>query len=233
MTGACVAFIFARAGSKGVAGKNRKLLNDKPLIAHSIQCAKQCPSIDRVVISTDDQQIADIAIEYGGEVPFLRPKELATDTSPEWLSWQHGVRYLQTMGEDVSRFVSLPATSPLRTVDDVEAAIALLDDTTDVVLSCSPVKANPYYTMMKPNEFGYVEKAFTPDSPIYRRQEAPLLYTITGLAYVTRADYILSHSHLLESPRVRAHIVPEERSLDIDSDYDFYLAELLMRERNG
>jgi CMP-N-acetylneuraminic acid synthetase len=222
MTGTCVAFVFARAGSKGVVGKNIRPLNNKPLIAHAIECAKQCPSIDRVVVSTDDQQTADIAIEYGGEVPFLRPSELATDTSPEWLSWQHAVRCLQDKGEDVSRFVSLPATSPLRTVDDVEAAIALLDEATDAVLSCSPVKANPYYSMLRPTESGYVEKAFTPP-----------LYTITGLAYVTRADYILSHSHLLESPRVRTHIVPEERSLDIDSEYDFHIGELLMREHSG
>ena len=90
-----IAFVFARGGSKGLPGKNIKILNGKPLIAWSIEHAKKVNRIGKVIVSTDSDEIARIAKEYGAEVPFMRPLELATDESPEWLSWQHGLKYLK------------------------------------------------------------------------------------------------------------------------------------------
>ena len=108
------AFIFARGGSKGIPRKNIKPLGGKPLIAWSIDTALQCPSIDRVIVSTDDPEIGDVARLHGAEVPFIRPKELAGDTSAEWYAWRHAVDFFEAQSCQFDKFVSLPATSPLR-----------------------------------------------------------------------------------------------------------------------
>ena len=115
-----IAFIFARGGSKGLPNKNIKILNGKPLIAWSIEHAKKINRIDRVIVSTDSEEIAKIAREFGAEVPFMRPLELATDESPEWLSWQHGLKYLKSIdGCLPDLMLSIPATAPLRDVEDI------------------------------------------------------------------------------------------------------------------
>ena len=109
-----VAFIFARSGSKGLPDKNIKIFNGKPLIAWSFEHALSVKRVDRVIISTDSEVIAKIGKEYGAEVPFLRPPELATDNSPEWLSWQHGLKYLKIAdGCLPDLMLSIPSTAPL------------------------------------------------------------------------------------------------------------------------
>ena len=116
----CVAFIFARGGSKGIPGKNKFMLNKKPLIAYSIEVALQCPSISDVLVSTDDKEIAQIAKKYGANVPFIRPSKLATDDSNELDSWKHAINeYEKIYKNKIDLFISLPATSPLRSVDDL------------------------------------------------------------------------------------------------------------------
>ena len=120
----CVAFIFARGGSKGIPGKNKFKLNGKPLIAHSIEIALECPSICDVIVSTDDRNIAQIAKKFGALVPFMRPAELATDDSNEFDSWKHAINeYEKIYNNKIDIFISLPATSPLRLVDDIENCI--------------------------------------------------------------------------------------------------------------
>ncbi len=223
-----IGFIFARGGSKGVKGKNIKLLNGKPLIAYSIECALSCPSISRVIVSTDSQEIVDIAKKYGAEVPFMRPSQLAQDDSPEWLAWQHAVQFLQDQGQECDVFVSLPATSPLRNVEDVEATIALLDEKTDVVVTCTPAKRHPSFNMLKKNDDGYVSIVMPVEKEIHNRQQASELFDMTTVAYVTRPQYIINHQSLLETGAVKAHSVPEERALDIDTMFDFKIAQLLM-----
>ena len=109
------AFIFARGGSKGLKGKNIKKLCDKPLLAHSIDIAKSIDEISKVFVSTEDEDIQKVATEYGANV-IIRPKVLATDTSPEIDSWKHAINYLTDLGDSFDRFISLPTTSPLRTL---------------------------------------------------------------------------------------------------------------------
>ena len=122
-----VAFIFARGGSKGLPGKNIRLLDGKPLIAWSIEHALAVKLIDRVIVSTDSDEIAAVAIEYGAEVPFMRPPELACDNSPEWFAWQHALDFLRANEGDMpNMFVSVPATAPLRSPDDIEKCIVAL-----------------------------------------------------------------------------------------------------------
>ena len=223
-----VAFIFARGGSKGLPGKNIKVLGNKPLLAHAIATAKACPQIEAVIVSTDDDEIATVARAYGAETPFMRPAELATDDAPEWLAWQHAISWFQTHRGNFEVFVSLPTTSPLRAPGDVEACIDCLlkHDGTDMVITGSPAVRSPYFNMVKRNAAGVVTLAIE-GSQYSRRQDAPQLFDITTVAYVARPEFVLRSQGMFDG-NVRLVEVPPERALDIDSAYDFELAEFLI-----
>ena len=146
-----VGFIFARVGSQGVPGKNIRFLADKPLIAYAIETAFQSQFIDRVVVSTDDEKIARVAQDFGAEVPFVRPKELAQNNSPEWLAWQHAIRTLkeQDNGRELDVFVSIPPTAPLRSVEDVDNAIqTFLESDADIVITAKKAGRNPSFNII-------------------------------------------------------------------------------------
>lgn len=227
-----VACIFARGGSKGVPRKNIRLLAGKPLIAYSIETAKQIKRVSRVVVSTDDAEIAAIAKAYGAEVPFMRPAELATDTSPEWLSWQHAVRTLNEQGpQPLDIMLSLPTTSPLREVQDVENCLdKALNSDFDLILAVHPALRHPYYNIIRIDDTGQAHMAVTPPTPVYRRQDAPPMYDVTTLVYVARANYILQASRIWEG-KLGVAVVPIQNALDIDSEFDFEVADYLMRKR--
>lgn len=224
-----VGAIFARGGSKGVPRKNIRLLAGKPLLAYAIEAARGVPSVDRVIVSTDDAEIADVARRYGAEVPFRRPAELASDRSPEWLSWQHALRTLAAQdGRRPDVLVSVPTTSPLRTAADVEAAITMLLRTdADIVITVSPAARNPYFNMVELDN-GYARLVKTLPGGVHQRQAAPAVYDITTVAYAARADFVLNAQAIFEG-KVQAVVVPAERALDIDTELDFALAEFLLR----
>ncbi|MEZ5757444.1 MAG: acylneuraminate cytidylyltransferase family protein [Emcibacteraceae bacterium] len=226
MTLSCIAFIFARGGSKGLPGKNKKPLNGIPLLAHSIITAKKSPSISHVILSTEDKELAEIGKEFGAEVPFIRPKELAADNSPEWLSWQHAITEVQKIYGKFDVFVSLPPTAPLRSVEDVEICISLLKEDVDVVVTCTEAARNPYFNMLRAVEKNKYVIAFKPEVPFSRRQDAPSFYDMTTVAYVSRPSFILNNSGLFDG-NIDAHIVPTERAIDIDTIFDFKVAELM------
>jgi len=222
-----VGCIFARGGSKGVPRKNIRPLAGKPLIAYAIEAALQTPSIQRLIVSTDDPEIADVARRFGAEVPFMRPPELAADTSPEWLSWQHAIR---TLG-DVDVLVSVPATAPLRTPADVENCIqTLLNSDADITITVTPAARSPFFTMVVFNEGGYIQRVIPTTTQIYRRQDAPPVFDITPLAYVVRAPFVLRENSMFNG-KMNAVIVPQERALDIDTEQDFEIAEFLIQKR--
>lgn len=227
MNGPTVAFVFARGGSKGVPRKNIRRFLGRPLIARSIDVARQSKLIDRIVVSTDDAEIAEIALQCGAEVPFLRPAELSSDHASELLAWKHAISTLQAAGDRIGRFVSLPATSPLRSVDDVEGAIRLLEtESTDLVISVTPARRHPMYNMVSIGGDGLVGIACPPEKPIIRRQDAPEFFDVCTVVYAARPEFILGADSLL-SGRTRAVIVPPERSLDIDTEFDFMVAEAI------
>ena len=231
MTGPVIAFIFARGGSKGVPRKNIRDLGGKPLIAHSIGTALQSKLIERVIVSTDDEEIASIARHYGADVPFMRPGELAGDRSSELLAWKHAILTLQAKGQALGTFVSIPATSPLRIVEDVDACIAMLGrGDADLVLTVTPARRHPMYNMVVFDSEGLVRIATPPPSTIHARQDAIPIYDVDTVAYAARPEYILSTDSLLGG-RTRAVIVPEERSIDIDTELDFVIADFLYRRR--
>jgi len=222
------AFIFARGGSKGVPGKNIRDLGGKPLLAHSIIMAQNIDEISRVFVSTDDQDIADIGVKYGAEI-IERPSELAQDNSPEWLAWLHAVMWLESKDIFFDYFVSLPTTSPLRNKTDVVNCINLLDKQTDVVVTMSNSSRSPYFNMVSEQD-SYVKLLVENECEYSRRQDVPIAYDMTTVAYVTRPDFIKNNNKIFDG-KVKSVLIPKERSVDIDDEIDFKIAELLMKER--
>lgn len=228
-----VGFIFARGGSKGVPRKNIRLLAGKPLIAYAIETAFQSEFIDRIVVSTDDQEIAQVARDYGAEVPFLRPKELAQDNSPEWLAWRHAIHVLNEIdtGKQLDVFVSIPTTAPLRAVEDVDNTIKIfLESDADIVITIKKAGRHPSFNMVTLDEKNYAKLVLPLDKGITRRQDAPLVYDITTVAYVGNPKFIMESNNIFKG-KVKAAIIPEERGLDIDTELDFQFAEFLMSKR--
>ena len=228
-----VGFIFARGGSKGVPGKNIRLLAAKPLIAYAIETAFQSQFINRVVVSTDDEKIAQIAQDFGAEVPFIRPKELAQDNSPEWLAWQHAIRTLKERdnGRELDVFVSIPPTSPLRTVEDVDSCIhSFLDNDVDVVITVKNASRHPSFNMVSIDEDGYATLILPPSGIISRRQDVSPVYDMTTVAYVANPKFIMEAKSIFDG-KIKTVIIPEERAVDIDTELDFEIVELMMRKR--
>ena len=222
------AFIFARGGSKGLPGKNIKPLAGKPLLQYSIDTALASDLIEQVFVSTDDQAIAQVAIE-GGAILIERPAELATDQSPEWLSWRHAVEWATEHYGSFDGFVSLPATSPLRSQEDVEAAILKRQaETADICIAITPASRSPYFNMVKHNEAGFVELVNQPEGEVSRRQDAPKVFDITTVVYATTPQFVLNNYGLF-SGKVASIEVPKARAVDIDDIYDFRLAEAIIK----
>jgi CMP-N-acetylneuraminic acid synthetase len=228
------AFIFARGGSKGLPGKNIRPLGDKPLIAWSIQQALAVDRIDRVIVSTDSLEIASAARNFGAEVPFLRPAALATDESPEWLAWRHGLQYLKaTNGAMPDLMVSVPATAPLRLSEDIENCLDEYEKGgADVVITITDAHRNPFFNMVKPNFDGTFDLVNTIESTITRRQDAPKVYDVTTVCYVANPRFIMENNSIFEG-NVRAVYVPIERAIDIDTLLDFQIAETILSERKN
>ena len=222
-----IGFIFARGGSKGVPGKNIRLLDGKPLIAHAIEIGLGSKFIKRMIVSTDDPNIAETARNYGAETPFMRPPELAGDNSPEWLAWRHALKELERVGEKVDLFVSLPATAPLRSARDVDACIELfLEGGADAVITAKNASRHPAFNMITLDRDENAHLVMSPDKTITRRQDAPVVYDMTTVAYVLRLDFIFKADAIFQG-RVKAVLVPDERALDIDTELDFAFAEFL------
>lgn len=222
------AFIFARGGSKGLPGKNIRPLAGKPLLQYSIDTALATATIEKVFVSTDDVDIADCA-EKGGAIVIQRPAELATDQSPEWLAWRHAIEWVTAQYGEFDGFVSLPATSPLRSVEDVENAIqARQTKQADICIAITAASRSPYFNMVKYNEAGYVELVNNPQGEVSRRQDAPQVFDITTTVYASTPHFIMGNYGLF-SGHVMSIEVPKERSIDIDDIYDFRLAEAILK----
>ena len=229
-----IAFIFARKNSKRLPKKNIKIFAGKPLIAWSIKQALMIEKINRVVVSTDCEEIAKVASDYGADVPFLRPSVLASDESPEWLSWQHALKMiLKDTNALPKMMISLPVTSPLRNKVDIENCIDIYEKkNADIVISVTESNRNPYFNMVKVNDYGLVEGLIKQKKNIYRTQDAPKIFDITTVAYVANPDYVLSEKSMFNG-KMYYNEVPRERSIDIDTLFDFEIAEYLMKKKIG
>lgn len=223
------ALIFARGGSKGVKGKNTKSINGQPLISWSINIAKELGIFDSIFVSTECSVIASVAMQYGAEV-IDRPSKLATDTAPELLAWKHAVQYLLNEGvaRDEDLFVSLPATSPLRKKADVLGCIdTYLKNNFDLVLAGTPSKRSPYFNMFSRNSDQSI--SLVNAGEYTRRQDVPDVYDATTVCYVTRFSNVMTIQSVLDGS-VGMYDVCELSSIDIDTEIDFRLAEILMED---
>jgi len=227
-----IAFIFARGGSKGLPGKNIRLLGGKPLIAWSIEHALAVKRIERVIVSTDSEEIAAVARDYGAEVPFIRPAELAHDNSPEWLAWRHALNYLrETTGVLPEVMVSVPTTAPLRHALDIESCLDEYEKgDADMVITVTEAHRSPYFNMVKIKPDGTVGLVNPPQSAIARRQDATLVYDMATICYVANPEFVMAYNATFDG-RVKAVQVPAERAIDIDTLLDFQIAECLLKIR--
>lgn len=227
-----VAFVFARGGSKGLPGKNTRLFGGKPLIAWSIERALEVSRISRVIVSTDSEEIATISRQYGAEVPFLRPVGLATDESPEWHSWRHGLEWLKETTDSIPEvMVSVPSVAPLGLAIDIENCVDEYEKRlSDIVITVTDAHRSPYFNMVKANPDGTYGLVDTSFSNLARRQDAPIVYDMATVCYVANSEFVMTHSSIFEG-RVSAVHVPIQRAIDIDSLLDFQVAEYLLHLR--
>ena len=227
------AFIFARGGSKGVKGKNIKSIAGKPLISWSIEAALANKRIRRVIVSTDSEEIAAVARQSGAEVPFIRPADLATDESREWDAWRHALTEIEKSdGQMPAVVVSLPTTAPLRQQEDIDACLDLFEaENPDVVVSITETSHSPWFNMVKKNAKGEVSLLVGKEGNIVRRQDAPPAYNIATICYVVKSDYVMKSENLFEGT-TKAVVIPPERAIDIDTPFDFELAEILLNMRS-
>lgn len=220
------AFVFARAGSKRLKNKNLLDLGGKPLVQHSIDFALNSDFIDRVFVSSDSEEILEIAKKRGAET-IHRPPELATDESPEIESWKHAVDFVTSRFGDFDTFLSLPPTSPLRRVEVVMSVIEALKPGVDYSVSITKSSHSPWFSIVTRNSDGLVRPMIEPDKPLYRHQDAPDSYDLTAVAFATTPAYIRKVNHLWEGV-VSGVEVPRETSIDIDDGIDFEVARALI-----
>ena len=224
--------IPARGGSRGLPGKNIRELLGRPLIAYSIEQAKGSRYIDKVVVSTDSTEIADVSRRYGAEVPFLRPAELAQDGSSTIDVLLHAMDWT----ERVERFsfdilTLLHANTPLRNVEDIDNCIELLvEKKADNVFSVSEAHRNPYFNMVEVKKDGKV--GLVKDGNFATRQSAPEVFDMNSSIYVWWKD-VLREKKGIFLERSFIYKMPKERSIDIDDYLDFKIAEMILREKRG
>jgi CMP-N,N'-diacetyllegionaminic acid synthase len=234
---ATLCVISARGGSRGLPGKNIRLLLDKPLIVWSIEQALATPEIDRVVVSTDSEAIAKVAREAGAETPFIRPAHLATSEAGKFDVFKHALASCEAhYGEEYEFYLDLDCTNPLRDVSDITACIAKFRDLrqhgVDGVFTICPARKNPYFNLLEADDTGAMKICKKLPGPIVRRQDAPQVYEHVASIYVLSPNYIRSVSYLLDG-HTEGYDIGSEKSLDVDSDFDFLLIEYLMKRKLG
>ena len=225
--------ITARGGSKGLPRKNILQIAGKPLIAYTIDAALGASFLDRVVVSTDDEEIAKVARQYGADVPFLRPHDLAGDEASIYRVLIHAVQWLgEHQNWHADYILLLQPTSPLRRAEDIDGSITLaLEKDADGVVSLYEARPHPYQTK-RLTEDGRILQFISQSKPIERRQELPPAYAVNGAIYLVKRS-ILLEQETFYTERTLAYLMPPERSLDIDSRWDFYLAELVLNDERG
>ena len=221
--------ITARGGSKGVPGKNIKVIADKPMITWTIEAAIKSTSLSRVIVSTDDKDIAQISLQSKAEVPFMRPNILAEDDSPHIDTVIHAVEWMVTNENYNADYIMLlQPTSPMRTARDIDDAISIaLEKDLGCVISVCESKSHPNFTWSI-SEDGSLTNFLSKPKEYLRRQTLKPAYAQNGAIFLIRQDILLKEKTLYAST-VFPYIMPQERSLEVDDSWDMYLADLIMR----
>jgi len=222
-----IAIIPARSGSKGLKDKNIKLLNGKPLMAYTIEAALKSQCFDKIVVSTDSEEYAKIAVEYGAEVPFLRPEYLSGDEVSTNDVVIDLIKKLKKNGKEFEFLMILQPTSPLRTSEDIKKAIELLKEkNANAVVSLCEVDHPPLYAGCVPLSLQI--DGFINSGTSTRRQALPKYHRVNGAIYLMKTDYFLEYQDYYKD-NCYAYIMKKERSIDIDDEIDYFIAKCLMK----
>lgn len=227
-----IALIPARGGSKGLPGKNVKMLCGKPLIAYAIEAAMKVKKIDNVIVTTDSEEIAQVAKEYGAEVPFIRPKELARDSSSAIDVYLHAISFLQKeTNRKIEKFMVLLPTTPLRTCRNIEEALTKFqEEEAETLISVkeADIPISWYYRM---NQNNRIENAgFDKLNAVSNRQVNKKYYIPNGAIYILDVQ-LLHEKRTYFSSNTVAYIMSAEESIDIDNELDFEIARMLLEKR--
>lgn len=224
-----LAIIPARGGSKGLAGKNIKELCGKPLIAWSIEAGYKSNYLDEIMVTTDCQNIAEVAKQYGANVPFLRPKELATDTATTFDAIKHTIDYYKNELKEFDYIVLLEPTSPLRESVDIDNAIKiLLDSNADSIVGiCRTEDQNPAFLVLK-NEKNFISGYENKEMKVLRRQDIKDVYFFEGTIYISKTNILLDKKKFYHENTI-GYEVPKYKSLEIDDIEDFIMVEAIMK----
>ena len=223
-----LAIVCARGGSKGVKNKNIRPLLDKPLIAYTLEYLQKWGKADKIVCSTDSNEIATIAQKYGAEIPCLRPRELATDTAPKLPVLQHMLTVCEKQDKTVyDIIVDLDPTAPLRKLIFIQEAFDrfIHSDATNLY-SVAKARKNPYFNMVELDEKGYAH--LCKKSDVTRRQDAKTVYEINASIYIYHRDF-LRYAQSIHSKKTIVYEMPELPSIDIDREIDFLFIEYLIK----
>lgn len=229
-----LAIIGARGGSKGVRNKNIRPLVGKPLIAWTIEQAIESKLFDHVVLTSDSEEIMRISAQYGAEVFFKRPDEYATDAAPKIPAIRHAlVESEKHFGKQYDFIVDLDATAPLRTIQDLIEALQQFEQSGyDALITAMPARRSPYFNLVEQDAQGRVALSKKLDRPIARRQDSPKCFDMNASFDIWKREVLLN-SDTLFTKNTGLYVMPEERSIDIDSELDWRIVEMLMAERVG
>jgi CMP-N,N'-diacetyllegionaminic acid synthase len=219
--------ITARGGSKGIPFKNIKIFNGKPLICHSIDVARQMAGDDRICVSSDDSAIISTVEAYGLRVPFVRPAELSGDTAGSYEVIRHALRFYEERGSSFDAVVLLQPTSPFRKKQHLKEAVALFDESVDMVVSVKQSEANPYYNLFE-EVSGSLQLSKKSES--VRRQDAPPVYQFNGSIYVINVNALKNYKSFNEFKSVKKYLMDEVHSMDLDKPLDWVIAETLLEK---
>ncbi len=224
--------IPARGGSKGIPKKNIKLFCGQPLITLAIEQAKKCASEEDVIlVSTDSPEIKEIAEKSGIVIPFLRPEELSNDTASSYSVIMHALKEYAEQGITFEKVVLLQPTSPLRNVEDIRNAVKCWNADTDMVVSVSEARTNPYYNAFETDNDGYLHISKGPGT-FTRRQDAPKVWEYNGAVYVMSVDS-LNKMPMNQFKRIIPSPMPSSRSIDLDTPEDWIIAETIYKRQNA
>jgi CMP-N,N'-diacetyllegionaminic acid synthase len=224
--------ICARGGSKGIVGKNVRELLGRPLLAWTIEQARQTGLFEAIAFSSDSDLLLDTALKSGADIAIKRPDEMATDTAPKLPAIHHCLaQAIDRTGHTPEFFVDLDVTSPLRLPSDITGVVELLRKSgARNVITGAPAHRSPYFNLVEARADGTVGLSKMTDPPVVRRQDAPRCFDMNASIYGWRVAAFLDHPAVFY-PDTRLFEMPQERSTDIDSDLDFTLVELLLRRR--
>jgi CMP-N,N'-diacetyllegionaminic acid synthase len=223
-----IAIIPARSGSKGLKDKNIKLLNGKPLIAYTIEAAIMSGMFDEVFVSTDSERYAEIAMEYGANVPFLRSEAQSSDITSSWDVVSEVLKRFRKLGNDFDIFALLQPTSPLRTSNDIVAAFKIMSKRqANAVVAVCEVDHSPLWCNSLPEDgslCGFLDKELVTKS----RQQLKTFFRINGALYIVNASYFNSANNIYEE-KCYAYVMEKSKSIDIDDQIDFDIANMLLK----